>query len=236
MVRMKAGYYLIILLLTGLNVYAQDTGPLIEDKITPDVTVKYHTLKTDRRVLDGMYQAFYKKKTVIASGAYSQGKPLGTWHFFNKAGKPVQQYNYTTQTLRYEAPDDSASAFKYVVDHEFTAKDIITKPIKIGGRYFGYLPYLNLFRLPQDFYDANPGFSNYGLSAYIELLVSPVGRLADFRVHITSPVLGERVLAVKIDRLSDADKTFFPATINGEEIPCRIAITCKLNNSGRLEL
>ncbi|GAB2686906.1 hypothetical protein GCM10027037_06210 [Mucilaginibacter koreensis] len=224
-----------LFLLCSICAYAQEATTQVEDKITPEVSIKYHVLSANKKVMQGLYQAFYKKNTPVASGLYEHNEKAGTWHFFDKTGKLMQHYNYTKHLLTYEAPDDSTSGIKYVVDEDFKQSDTITKPIRIGGRYFGYLPYLNLFRLPKDLYDF-AYVSGYGEpTVYLEFLISPAGRLADYRVHIKSYVYGEKVLAVKIDQLSDDDKSFYPATLNGREISCRILLSCKLKGSN-LEL
>jgi hypothetical protein len=226
---MKPKYLLpVFLILLHVSAFAQEATTLLEDKLSPEVSVKYHVLNTNHSVLQGLYQAFYKKNIPVASGAYEQNKKTGTWHFFDKTGKLVQHFDYTKHLLIYEAPDDSTSGVKYIVDENFTAKDTVTKPIRIGGRFFGYLPYLNLFRLPKDLYDFAYVAGSNAATVYMELLVSPAGRLADYRVHIISPLYGEKVLAVKIDQLSDDDKTFYPATLNGRQIASRIVVICAL--------
>lgn len=205
------------------------------DELSPEVTAHYNVLKSDGKTIEGLYQAFYKKKTVVASGSYRNGKRSGSWHFFDRQGKLLQHFNYDSLAITYEAPaTDSAHQFRYVLDNNFTDKDAVTPPIRIGGRYFGYLPYLALFRLPQTYVDQN--LSARELSTYIELLVSPGGRLADYRVHVTSLYYGERVLDVKIAQLNEADKMFAPATLNGTAVASRIIIQCHLTGRRRLEL
>lgn len=220
-------------LLSSACSFAQEIVPASVE-LSPDVTANYHVLKSDNKTLEGLFQAFYKKKTAIASGTYDHGKRTGVWHFFDQKSKLLQHFDYQHYALTYEAPDDSASNFKYILDAEFTKTDTVTKPIRVGGRYFGYLPYLNLFRLPKDMIVTDPTVS--WPSVYIELLVSPAGRLADYRVHIFSGVYGERVLAVNINQLSDDDKLFVPATVNGKDVMSRIVVKCNLTGSRRLTL
>ncbi len=210
---------------------AQETIQLT-DKLTPQVTLVYHVLKADPQVYQGLFQAFYKRKTPVASGSYERGKRTGTWHFFNKNGKLLEHFDYSHNTLLYEAPDDSAARFKYLVDDTLKKADQTTKPVKVGGRYFGYLPYLNLFKLPNNYSDYNDASTR----VYLELLVSPAGRLADYRIHLILPQYGERILSVNTSQLSDDDKAFAPATINGADVACRIFILCFLNANGRLSL
>jgi hypothetical protein len=63
----------------------------------------------------------------------------------------MQTYDYSTGRLFYEAPEDSTSHMRYLVDKVLKEGDKVTKPIKVGGRYYGYLPYLNLFMLPKEY-------------------------------------------------------------------------------------
>ncbi len=222
-----------ITLLPGLHLFAQETVVKTEE-IAPKITARYNVLKSDNKTLNGLYQVYFKKNIPIASGKYDHGKQAGTWHFFDKTGKPVQQFNYDKLSLLYEAPLDSVSKLKYIIDEKFTKADTITIPIRIGGRFFGYLPYLNLFRLPKGLL-ATEATSQWP-TVYIELLISPGGRLADYRVHVLSAAYGEKVLEVDINQLSDEDKVFVPATLNGRYVSSRIVLLCTLTGSRRLEI
>ena len=75
----------------------------------------------------------------------------------------IENFDYDTEyMLLYEKPDDSVSQqqIRYsllmiaITDRD---TDYVTKPIKPGGRYYGYLPYLKLFKLSDDFIGTDPG-------------------------------------------------------------------------------
>ena len=188
-------------------------------------------LKSDKQTRQGLYQALYNRKTAIAHGYYEKEKKTGIWHFYNKKGVLIENYNYDTNTLLYEAPEDSTSNIFYVIDNKLNDTDIITKPIKPGGRYYGYLPYLKNFRLPNDLYDIN----RLSFSGVIELLISPGGRLADFKVHIKSAAY-DKVINMNVEAVDEEDKTFYPATLNKVPISSRIFINCFLTADGRLKI
>ncbi|WP_184549643.1 hypothetical protein [Mucilaginibacter sp. FT3.2] len=141
----------------------------------------------------------------------------------------MQNYNYTTKEILYEAPEDTTSNLRYYVDKQLTDTDRTTKPIKPGGRYYGYLPYLKLYKLPANLMDIDRYFS----AAIVELLVSPGGRLAYFKVSINSGNFS-RTFNMNIDAFAEDDKIFIPATLNGDAIGCRIIIRCYIENDGTL--
>ncbi|MEO8885878.1 MAG: hypothetical protein ABI367_07420 [Mucilaginibacter sp.] len=197
-------------------------------KISPYVTEKYiYSIGTDREIKQGLYQALYKKKFALASGKYQNDKRAGLWHFFNRNGELIENFNYDTNTLQYEATEDSTSNFQYLFDYEPKNTDILTKPIKIGGRYFGYIPFLNCFKLPPELFEEN---------IELELLISPGGKLAYFKIHLISLSAGEQVINVNIKPLPEEDKTFIPATLNKNPISSRIMVSCRINDDGHIDM
>ncbi|QKJ30036.1 hypothetical protein HQ865_09795 [Mucilaginibacter mali] len=200
------------------------------EKLTKKITAFYHVLQADPKVKHGLYQARHDKNMALASGLYENDKRVGLWHFFDYQGNLLQNFNYDKNVLTYEALDDQVNGFKYFFDKTVKATDTVTKPIKIGGRYFGYLNYMTLFKLPKEFdTESHP---SYNLIT-VELLVSPGGHLADYIIHL--PVWGgKKDLSFNIDMLSEEDKVFIPATINGEPVSARIIIPCSIDGRGNL--
>ncbi|WP_162996327.1 hypothetical protein [Mucilaginibacter celer] len=200
-------------------------------RLTDSVQERYSVLKSDKYTRQGLYQAIYQKNYALASGYYTNGKRTGVWHFFDNQGNLVQNFNYNTNEITYEAPEDSTSNVQYFVDVPLNDSSKVSKPLKIGGRFYGYLPYLNLFKLPQDLTNLNPNVS-FGM---IELLVSPLGRLASFKVHVYSGPTYHKIFNMSVDVPDPADKEFVPATVNGEAVSCRVAIKCAFRSDGGLE-
>ncbi|HTE02231.1 MAG TPA: hypothetical protein VK668_23240 [Mucilaginibacter sp.] len=201
-------------------------------KIINNVTEVYHVLKNNEQIRQGLYQALYKRKTAVASGSYTGGKKTGNWYFYTNDGKIAQTYNYDKDSIKYEAREDTTSPIRYLIDKEITSKDRVTKPIKVGGRYFGYLPYLSFYKTPFEaaIYDID---DCYGV---IELLISPMGRLAQYRVRVASGYLDfDQTIKFDVNLFKEEDKKFIPATFNGEAVLSRIIIACKVNNSGGLD-
>jgi hypothetical protein len=206
--------------------FAQETM-IRKHRLTDSVMERISVLKSDKSTRQGLYQAVSSKNIAVASGQFDNDKKTGIWHFFDLQGHQLQNYDYTNKKLLFEAVEDTTSNLRYFVDKLLTDSDRTTKPVKAGGRYFGYIPYLKLFKLPAYLMDIN----RYLSVAVIELLVSPGGRLADFKVHIYSGANYEKVFNMSTD-MPNEDKIFIPATVNGEPIGCRIMIKCQINNDG----
>ena len=140
---------LLLLFISILSVrcFSQD---LIEkkEKLSDRMTAVYTVLKSDEQTKDWLYQEFYRRKHLIVSGVYKNGKKIGVWRYFNPNGVLMQTYNVEKDSIVYEAFERRPSAFNYLVDKELTDSDKTTKPLKIGGRYYGYLPYLDIYKTP----------------------------------------------------------------------------------------
>lgn len=206
-----------------------------KNKLTDLVTEKYQTIiQTNKQVKQGVYYAFYDKKTLIATGRYTDDKRTGMWHFFNRQGKQVENYNYDTNKLLYEAPDDSTANIRYIIDKTITNTDLITRPVRLGGNYYGYVPYLRLFKLPPEMETNNNSVYN----VILELLVSPGGKLADYKIHIryTNTTNDLAVLNINTDLIPEEDKTFIAATFNNQPILSRIVIGCYITKYDGIEM
>jgi hypothetical protein len=204
------------------------------DKLANNVTAKYHVLKTDNNTKQGLYQAFYKRKTVIATGMYVNGNKVSTWHYYDPTGKLVQHYNYDLNRLTYEAPKDTGSyKINYAFDKVTTKTDTLTRPVKIGGIFYGYLPYLNAFKITRDFY-----LDPEQYTATMQLLISPNGRLAECKLLINGKLTGALVESFLItdDILTEEEKSFVPATMNGQNISSIILINCKILPNWRVSI
>jgi hypothetical protein len=193
------------------------------------ITEKLRVLKSDKSTRQGLCQVIYDKKYAIASGQFDHDVKVGIWHFYGSDGQLLQNYDYTTKELTYEAPEDTLSNLRYFVDKQLTDSDKTTKPLKIGGRYYGFLPYLKLFRLPGNLIDINRAVS----VAVCELLVSPYGRLAYLKVTLYSGNFS-KTFNLNINLLSEEDKVFVPATVNKEPIGCRIMLRAYIEEDGTL--
>lgn len=227
---MKRFYIYLLAFLLPVCCLAQETV-IINRKLTNNIKERFSVLKSDNVTKQGVYQALLDDKRALAIGSYTNNVKTGIWNFYGTKNNLLQRFNYTTNTLVYEAPEDSTSNCRYVVDRTVGDTDHTTKPVIRGDRYYGYVNYLRLFRLPPDMQDID----NEAVSTTIELLVSPGGRLADYVVHFQAPNY-DRKVGFNIDFLGDEDKTFIPATINGEPIACRVFIRSYLTRAGDLNL
>ena len=214
------------------NCRAQDTVKK-RNRITPSVVETFFALKSNKEIKQGLYQAVYRGNIPLASGKYFNNKRVGMWHFYDLNGTLLENFDYDRNAMLYERPDDVLSQvqIQYSFDNKIADSDKVTKPIKSGGRIFGYIPYMRIFKLSDDYIGTDPRL----FMAVLELLVSPGGRLADFKVHIKSDD-SERITTFSPELLSDEDKIFVPATINGEPVISRIFVKCRLTDTGELDV
>ena len=214
----------VLFILMHTSLYAQETIP-VDQKITNKLSAVYFILKSDHNIKHGLYQVRHSKSMALVSGMYTNNQKTGTWHYFDYKGNLVQNFNFDTKQLTYLAPDQITSV-KYYFDKDLKDSDKITKPIRIGGWDYGYMPYLDLFKKPSDL--AN--IPNQELNVSMELLITPYGRLADYSIHISSESYQfNRTLTVNLNLLSDEDKIFVAATYNGEPTSSRIMVRCHID-------
>jgi hypothetical protein len=201
--------------------------------LTQSVIEHFLVLRSNKEIKQGLYQAIYRRRIALASGTYTNNKRVGVWHFYDKYGRLVQNFNYEQNSITWEMADDTLTAahIGYGFDNKITDSDRVTKPMKAGGSYYGYIPYLKLFRLSDDYM----GTDLTQFSAVLEILVSPGGRLADFKVHIKSPV-DERITTFSTDLIDEEDRLFVPATINHKPVLCRIFVKCRITDEGELDV
>jgi hypothetical protein len=209
---------------------AQEETSKKTNRLTDSVKEVYNVVKDNKFIKQGLYMAIYQKNTPVATGLYNQNQKVGLWRFFDSYGTLIETYDYTTKKLVYEAPETINSNLRYFADINIDSTDVVTKPIKIGGRYYGYIPYLHLFTLPSDIWNID----RMKYSAVVELLISPLGRLAYYKVHIVGYNY-ERVINMNIHLPNEEDLNFIPARLNGEPVGCRIVIQARITDDGHLD-
>ncbi len=203
-----------------------------KNRLSDHVIERYFVLKSDQKIKQGPYKAFLRRKTLIAMGNYKNDKRAGIWTFYESDGRLVERFNYNTNTLLNEAPLDTAGDIDYLFDAKIKEADKLTRPLKIGGTYYGFLPYVTLFKLPFSVMDVNTNSFN----AYIELLISPGGRLAEYKVHISSALYEyKQTINMDVGLFSEDERQFIPATLNDEPILSRIIIKCYVAPFGDLD-
>jgi len=191
------------------------------------ITERYNVLKADRKVKQGLYQQITRKNMAIVSGVYDHNKRVGIWHFYDNSGHVIELYNYTTGKLLHEAPVDSTHNYiTYILDQKFAKGDTITKPVRIGGTWFGYLPYIKFFKI-----DGSNLYSSEQIRAFLQILVSPGGRLSECKLIVqlksNNAILDTYLL--KNELLDEYDKQFIPATLNHEPVMSTISVLVKIN-------
>jgi len=165
-------------------------------------------------------------------GSYNNGKKSGVWQFFDIKGRLNEKYNYDKKQFTYEAPLYSSPDFSFLFEDTIKVGDRLTRPLKIGGTYYGFMPYLSIYQVPFDTYDV----STFLFDAYIELLISPIGRLADYKIRVASVQYRyDQTFNLDVKIFSDEDRTFIPATKNGVPVMSRIQIRCFVTPEGGLD-
>jgi len=169
---------------------------------------------------------------MIASGNFKNGKHTGIWQFFDPRGRLVEKYDYDKNNFTYIAPIYARSYLSYLLDDTLKKGDRVTRPLKIGGVYYGFIPYVSLFQVPFATFDVNTA----AFEANIELLISPLGQLANYTVRLSSQYYEyDQTFNIDVHLFDEADRTFLPATLNGRPVMSRIIIKCVVNPDGKLD-
>jgi hypothetical protein len=210
---------------------AQDTANK-RNWLTSSVIERYKIIKPDEKTRVGPYKAYYKRHTLIADGFYTKGKKTGVWTFYDDEGKLSEKFDYDKTEFLFEAPLDTSTDVQYVFDAKVQPTDRLTRPLKAGGIYYGFIPFINVFRLPFDTEGINVDY----FDAVVELLVSPGGRLADYKVHLISKAYNyNQTINLSTSLFAEEDKQFGPATLNRQPILARVFIHCSVNLDGTLD-
>ena len=228
---LKSVTFLFISLFYITVCFAQDT--INKRKwLSNEVLERYKVVKGNEDVRVGPYRAYYKRRTPVAEGNYNKGRKTGLWNFYDDEGKLMQKYDFDKTEFIYEAPLDTDTDISFAFDSQIKVGDRLTRPIKIGGNYYGLIPYITAFRLPFETEGINVDY----IDAVVELLISPGGRLADYKVHLISRVYNyKQTFNFGLDFFNEEDKQFSPATLNRIPILSRIFIHCSVNNDGSLD-
>jgi len=198
--------------------FAQDTLKR-RNRLTDSVIEHFFVLKSNPAVRQGPYQAVFRRKTTIATGEFSNGQKIGIWSFYSPSGVLIEKFNYDTNDFLFEGSLEKGSDITFKFDEKIMINDTVTRPVKIGGSYFGYIPLINVFGLPFDASEVDGD----KFSVFVELLISPKGRLADYKVHINSNAYRYfQTTSFNLSLIPEEDKQFLPATLNKKThfIPC----------------
>jgi hypothetical protein len=178
----KIYFFILFCFCCAAGCFAQDTITK-RNRLSDSVVAHFHVLKTNPEIKEGPYLVFLKRKTLLVRGNYKNGKKSGVWQFFDVRGRLNEKYNYDNKMFTYEAPLYSSGDFSFLFDDSLKIGDRLTRPLKIGGVYYGFIPYLNIFKVPFDTFDIDTD----AFEADIELLISPMGQLADYNIRLVSP-------------------------------------------------
>jgi hypothetical protein len=227
----KISYCILFCFCCATGCFGQDTIAQ-RNRLSDSVVEHFYVLKSNPKVKVGPYTALLKRKIPIARGNYDNGKKNGVWQFFDIRGRLNEKYNYDKKELTYEAPLYSSGDFSFLFDDSLKRGDRLTRPLKIGGVYYGFVSYLNIFKVPFDTFDMNTD----AFEADIELLISPLGQLADYNIRLVSDYYQyDHIFNMDISLFDQEDRTFIPATLNGRPVMSRIIIKCYVGPKGDLD-
>ncbi|WP_295653497.1 hypothetical protein [uncultured Mucilaginibacter sp.] len=221
---------LLLITFTGFC-YAQDTtanaGPETVTRTnnpSTDIQEKFTVLKADKKVNQGLFQAFFHEKILVASGRYDHGVKVGTWRYNSIKGIIDQAYDYTNNKVIFaRKPDTSFARFEF--DTKISDTDSLTYPIKLGGNFYGYW-FLIDARIDQFIKDMhNEGMSKEYICTHI-LNVGADGILTRWQLLVISKNF-KKLYEIQLDKLSDDDKLFIPATQNGKPVGSNVYVKTK---------
>jgi len=223
---------LLIIPLFYLNYcFAQDTVER-KNRLSDSVIERFFVLKSDKKTKEGPYRALFQRRIVVAQGHYHKDKKSGVWNFYNQTGHLVETYDYGIQQFTYEAPVLVSDDFSYAIDDTIKKTDKVRRPLKIGGVYYGFIPYLTIFQTPFDTFEVNTD----SFDAYVELLISPLGRLADYKVRLVSKEYQyDHIINLDVHLFNEEERTFVPANFNGKPVLSRILIKCWVTPNGGID-
>ena len=134
---LKTAFLLFITSLFITRSFAQDTVEQ-RNRLTDSIIERFYVLKADPQTRQGPYMAFFKKRTRVAAGNYKLGKRVGIWSFYETDGMLVERFDYTNNVFLYEGPLKSDTDIGFVFDRKVKRNDTLTRPVKIGGGYYGF--------------------------------------------------------------------------------------------------
>lgn len=197
------------------------------NKVASFITEKFSVLKSDKSVRDGEYSAETNDQ-IVAAGSYHDGRRVGNWQFFDNKGKVVQSYNYDLNRLWFNDTTDVKTVEYDFVD-SLKRGDRIIYPVKIGGIFYGFAPFL---------------FDELDLSRAI---IRDMGGPSEvtcrhiFTIDDKGNLVKHEVLAIvnntsklyELDdrRFNDEFKKFIPAMINHHTVTSKMIVTNNLKFS-----
>jgi hypothetical protein len=184
-------------------------------------------LKADKKIREGEYIA-KTNDHLLATGNYHNGKRVGIWKFLDKKGKAIQSYNYDTDKLEFNDTTDVRN-IRYYFSDSLKTGDKVIYPVKIGGMFYGYAPFL---------------YDELDLSrTIIREMGGPVEVTCQhiFSINDKGDLIKHEVLAIangasklyelNDSRFSDEFKRFTRAVINQHPVASKLIITSTLNFS-----
>lgn len=205
--------------------FAQDSTKLNEPELverTNDrssiIHEKFTVLKSNKKVKQGLFQAFYEGKILLATGKYDNGVKSGVWRYCDNKGLVSQVYSYTNKKLIYNKTPDTAFV-QFDFDEKIAPTDTLTYPVKIGGSMYGYW-----FVFNSSVKQFSTDMHNVGLQSKYNcfniLSIDANGMLTRWQLLATNTGF-KKLYEVPIDQLTQEDKLFVPATQNGKPIPSK---------------
>jgi len=229
----------LLLMLIMCFCHAQDTtthaGPETvarTNKPSENILEKFSVLKADKKIRQGLFQSFYNENKLVASGRYNNGKKIGIWRYSNFNGIINQVYDYTNNKLLFTImPDTSFARFEF--DTKINDADSLTYPVKIGGNFYGYWFFLSshIGQLALDMRNDADDFMRAkrysevmkGYRCIHVLTVGIDGILARWQLLVTGKDFKE-LYEIKLDKVSEDNKLFIPATQNGKPVASKVYI------------
>jgi hypothetical protein len=186
----------------------------------------YDVPKKDWKNKDGRYIVLNDDGAQVVKGTYTEGKKSGIWSFYNGTGALLQEYDFTHDSLLFNAMDSGSIVQTDYQLLEIPANDSdkIQAPYKIGGPEYGFYLIFDDRDIPADVKNATSTAS----MTYV-LTISAKGTLESYTLLFAGSVINDKVANRTIRGLPADALEFSPAKINGVGVRSKIVYMIPLN-------
>lgn len=226
---MKKIISIYIFLFTGFTVTHAQSTSWNKTRIAPTLLENFQFISKNKNIKNGEAFILDINNKELGRGNYKENKKDSIWNYFSQSGELIQVYDYTNKKIIYNFPDESTIVkSRYELDTIGLINAKITKPLKIGGLYYGFNLLYNQRNLPKEVKDQKESV----LMEYV-FSISETGKMETFSINYSSTFYNA-VYPQSIKGLYQDAYEFMPATINGNPVKSKLVYQIMLYiNPGR---
>ena len=221
---MRSFYLSLILVTITATSFAQELRT--EKKtLSRNLDEVYQVFETDKKVKVGPYKVVDDEKHILAVGTYKNGKKDSLWTYYNIWAEPVQQFDFTHDTLLYDGYDSATIVHsRFILDGNAATLDNTEPPHKIGGVNYGFYLLYDAREIPQEVKSGSDGATlNYVFD------ISDKGELKGWKVIYRGKQFNDIVQEKSIKGLPADAYEFTPAIVNGHPVSSRLVFSVSLD-------